>query len=278
MFWSGIADEAGAPLDRQMAAHKELGWTHIELRKVNDTTAANASDDEFKRIHEQLNEAGMQVSCFAGAIANWARDVTDPFEPDIEELKRSIPRMQATGTKFVRIMSYVNNNGLSDAEWRKEALRRIGELARMAEDGGVVLVHENCHGWASQSPENIQIMLGEINSPALKVVFDTGNSTGEERSSFDFCKGLDPEEIVYVHVKDIKLGQGATWPGEGDSEVARTIEDLLKNGYDGGLSIEPHMAAVIHLDKESDPEHMFKTYVEYGRRAMALVEEIQSRI
>ena len=50
------------------------------------------------------------------------------------------------------------------------------------------------------------------------------------------------------------------------------FRDLISSGYDGGLSIEPHLAAVAHLAKEaSDPEQAYKLYLEYGRKLVALV-------
>ena len=33
-YYSGFADEAGADLDTQIKATKELGWSAIEMRKV----------------------------------------------------------------------------------------------------------------------------------------------------------------------------------------------------------------------------------------------------
>jgi sugar phosphate isomerase/epimerase len=273
MFYSGIADEAGKPIATQIQAHRELGWKHIELRQVNELSGiAYAGEDEFKRIHEQLADADIQVSCFASAIANWARDVTGPFEKDIDELRRAIPKMQAMQTPFIRIMAYANEKGLSDAEWRKESIRRLKELARMAEDGGVVMVLENCHGWASQSPTNMTATLGEVDSPALKMVFDTGNWTRDDHTSYEWYRQIDREQIVYVHVKDLDRSGGATWPGQGDSGVEEILCDLFAHGYDGGISIEPHVAAVVHTGAESDPGVMFDSYVKYGRMTMDLVE------
>ena len=34
MILTGIADEAGAPIDAQIAATQELGWQHIESARV----------------------------------------------------------------------------------------------------------------------------------------------------------------------------------------------------------------------------------------------------
>ena len=65
----------------------------------------------------------------------------------------------------------------------------------------------------------------------------------------------------------------ACFAGEGLGRVKDIISDLLAGGYDGGFSIEPHLAAVVHLAKEADdPEEAFKLYTEYGRRLVALVE------
>ena len=85
MFLSGIADEAGKELETQIRAHKDIGFDHIEVRNVGETTLAYASDEEFDQIHAQLNEAGLQVSCFASQLANWAREITGPLDKDIDD-------------------------------------------------------------------------------------------------------------------------------------------------------------------------------------------------
>ncbi|MGF1679490.1 MAG: hypothetical protein ACFCUX_09905 [Candidatus Methylacidiphilales bacterium] len=37
---TGISDEAGPTIAEQIQAHKELGWTHLELRKVDGEEVA----------------------------------------------------------------------------------------------------------------------------------------------------------------------------------------------------------------------------------------------
>ena len=276
MFFSGIADEAGKPLETQIRAHQDLGWKHIEVRSVDDTTLADADDETFERIHARLQEAGMQVSCFAGAVANWAREVSEPDDKDIAELRSSIPRMRKMGAPFIRIMSYANKNGVDEAQWRATAIERIRTFAKMAEDGGVTLVHENCTGWGGLSPRNTLEMLSQVNSPALKLVFDIGNATGHGIDAWEYYQAVR-EHIVYVHIKDIDRTAGrTTWPGEGDAQIPRIVADLLATGYDGGFSIEPHLKAQAHLGTESDPQEMYDTYVEYGRRFMKLMDDVRA--
>lgn len=280
MFFSGISDEAGQSIDTQIRAHQELGWQHLELRLIDGENITAIPDARFEEVFCKVTAAGMKVSCFASAIANWSRPITTDPRVDIEDLRRAIPRMQRFGTPFIRVMSYPNDpeNPLSEKQWRDEAVRRMKTLAQIAEAGGVILAHENCSGWGGQSAENSNILLGEVNSPALKVVYDTGNPVTYGQDPWEYYRAVY-DDIVYVHIKDAKKVDGQdvyTYCGEGDGRVRDTIADLLARGYDGGLSIEPHLAAVIHTGQKADSEALlYDTYTEYGRRLMKIVDEVK---
>ena len=281
MFYSGIADEAAPSLQKQIDAHQELGWNHIELRLVDGTGLTDLSDDDFDRVAGAVEEADMQVSCFAAQLANWARPIDIDFETDVAEMKRAVPRMQRLSTPFIRCMSYPNaKQPLADADWRREAVRRMKELAKLAADGGVTLVHENCHGWGSQGPQQTLDMLADVGSENLKLVFDTGNPIPCDQDAWEYYDGVR-DHVVYVHIKDYKPDgdnkENAVFPGEGSGYVREIITDLFANGYDGGFSIEPHITSVIHRGEEAvDPELAYSTYVEYGRKLEALVKEIRA--
>ena len=280
MFFSGISDESGQPIQTQIQAHAELGWKHLELRAVDSVNLTQLSDAAFDAVYAAVTEAGMGVSCFSSAIANWARPVTGDFAVDVEDLKRAIPRMHRFGTPFIRVMSYPNDpkEPVDEREWRREAIRRTKELSRIAEDGGITLVHENCSGWGGLSAENSNILLGEVDSPALKVVFDTGNPVTYGQDAWEYYQTVR-QDIVYVHIKDARKVDGQdiyTYCGEGDGCVREIVADLLKTGYDGGFSIEPHLAAVIHTGQTADnARQLYESYTEYGRRLMKLVEEVR---
>jgi predicted xylose isomerase-like sugar epimerase len=62
---------------------------------------------------------------------------------------------------------------------------------------------------------------------------------------------------------------------DGQGDVRRVLKDLLDRGYDGGISIEPHVKAVAHdASVDAAAEVKFAAYVEYGRRLMKLLAEI----
>ena len=274
MFLSGIADEADGSINKQIEAHKELGWNHIEIRNVDGENLIDLDDIKFNRVAERLDKAGMRVCCFASQIANWARRISGDFNVDVRELERAIPRMHRLHTKYIRIMSYPNDNW-DENDWRKETMKRLKELTRMAENSGVVLIHENCSGWGGESPEQALDIIETVNSPNLKFLFDTGNKPYREGSPWQVYQKVK-NNIVHVHIKDYqgKEGKKFVFPGEGDCQVNKIIKSLLVSGYEGGFSIEPHMASVVHLDKKAEnPEVAYRLYLEYARKTQSLVEK-----
>jgi sugar phosphate isomerase/epimerase len=87
-----------------------------------------------------------------------------------------------------------------------------------------------------------------------------------------------------VHIKD-GVRDPATgeeryfFPDEGVCDVAVIVNDLLASGYDGGLSIEPHMAVVFHDARITCSERArFDNYLEYGRRFERMLAEALRRV
>jgi sugar phosphate isomerase/epimerase len=283
MIITGIADEGSPELKEQIRIHRTLGWSTLELRLIGKTNVCAIDDEAFDQVCRTLQEEQMEVICFASSIANWARPITSDFQVDVQELERAMPRMQRLGTRFIRVMSYPND-GLSEADWRKEAIRRMKELARIAADGDVVMVHENCSGWGGMSPENQKILLEEVHSPNLQIVFDTGNPVGEghpPEETWDFYQTALPF-IKHVHIKDCsKTEKGEieyTYPGEGQSMVRRVCKSLLDLDYGGAFSIEPHITAQIHLGTSSSGREAEEIYLEYGRRVNAMLAELAESV
>jgi sugar phosphate isomerase/epimerase len=291
MYLTGFADEATADLDGQIRATKELGWQHIESRSVDGVNIHNLSDEAFGAAAEKLHAAGVKVNCFGSEIANWGKQITDPFDITLAEVGRAIPRMQRLGTKLIRIMSYAVLRGRApEDQMEEERFRRLREITRMFGDAGLTAVHENCSNYGGMGWSYTLKMLENV--PGLKLVFDTANPVGtldyasgdpdRMQSAWEFYQHVR-EHVVYVHVKDcrfLELTDGTfsncqyTWPGEGDGDVKRIVQDLVDRGYDGGFSMEPHLGVVFHeAGSETEGETRFRMYVEYGRRFEKLLGE-----
>jgi sugar phosphate isomerase/epimerase len=260
------------------------GWKAIELRLIDGKqTSGNLPDADFARAADAIDAADLRVSAFASAIGNWSRPITGDFELDRKDLQIAIPRMQRTGAKFIRGMSWIGKDVSNDA-WRDEAVRRYKELGKMAADGGIVLLHENCEGWGGLSPANARAFHERVAHPGVGVLFDIGNVTAYGLDAWEFYCAVKPF-IVHVHVKDTKKNPAGgkssvfTMPGEGDSEVRRILTDLLRSGYRGAISIEPHVASIVHTGgHQASPEIRRESYLRYGKMFTTLVADIRREL
>lgn len=288
MYLTGFADEASADIDIQIKATLELGWTNIESRKAGSGNIHDISDEEFDLVCDKLNKARVNINCFGSAIANWGKKIDQPMDSSLEEAKRAIPRMQRLGSKLIRIMSFaVLPDREPDDQMEDERFRRLNVLVPMFLDAGIQPVHENCMNYGGMGYTYTLKLLENV--PGLKLVFDTGNPVFTDdrtkpkpypkQSAWEFYTNVK-NHIAYVHIKDgiwdaEKNETRFTYAGEGDGDVKRIVKDLLDNGYDGGISMEPHLAVVFHDQSvQSADDVRYDNYVEYGKRFMDLIREI----
>lgn len=280
--FTGFTDEAERSLDGQISTLREVGWSAIELRLIDGKNICDFTDEEWKRTWDRLQKEQIQVVGFGGQIGNWARPIDSDFSLDIDELKRVAPRMRQAGTKFLRIMSYPNSesNPLSRSEWRIEAVRRLKELAKIAEGEGIILGHENCSGYG-ETPEGYLDLVEAVNSPALQLIFDTGNNSLHDNNTevtWDYYQKCR-EQITHVHIKCAKPGENGddfvTCYVDEDPVQERILKDLEATGYDGWLSIEPHIKAAIHAGQDVDDSGEGRVvWVNFAKGLEGLVSEI----
>ncbi len=282
--FTGFADEAEKSLEGQISTLKEAGWNAIELRLIDGKNVCDLSDEEWEAAKSKLEVAGIRIVGFGGQIGNWARPVTSDFQKDIDELKRVAPRMRSVGAKFLRIMSWPNDKDapLTREAWKAEVVRRLRELAPIAEAEGVILAHENCSGYG-ETPEGFMELVDAVKSNAFKLILDTGNNSlhfnGNDATwnYYQLCRS----QIVHIHIKSAKPNpEGGDWITchvDEDPVQRRILTDLESTGYDGWLSIEPHIKAAIHAGQDVDDSgEAREVWVEYTRRLGKLVGEIIS--
>ncbi len=279
--FAGFADEVSLHVDRQLEAIQALGWPGIEMRLAGPGRHFDdLTDAEFEATVAKLETAGIQIVGYSSQIGNWSRKISGSFDLDLAELTRILPRVRRTGTTLVRIMSYPND-GWAEREWRAECLRRLRRLARMAEDGGVVLGLENCEGWAGHRPDTSLECLAEVDRPSLQLIFDTGNPVAYGRDPWAWYHAVR-DHVVHVHIKDYvrdasaPAGYRAVLPGHGAGRVRDIVADLKRRGYPGWFSIEPHIVSVIHegRDATGNEAKALEVFLQYGKAFEVLYEEV----
>ena len=291
----GFADEAASGIDGQIEATRMLGWPCIEARGIGGVNIHDLADAEFDMVRARLDAAGIAVNCFGSTIANWSKSVDEPFDATISSVERAIRRMKALGTPLIRIMSYAilfDERGRALADQKKEErFRRLREICNRFLDAGITPVHENCLNYGGMSWEHSLEMLAAV--PGLRLVYDTGNPgiTPDFRKPFPYpnqdareCYDKLRSYAAHVHIKDgaRKPETGEEdyfFPDDGVCDVGLVVEDLLRSGYGGDFSIEPHMAVVFHdASVSASDQARFDNYVEYGRRFERMLGEARRRV
>ncbi|NNF48135.1 MAG: sugar phosphate isomerase/epimerase [Desulfofustis sp.] len=284
---SGFTDEVSDELDVQIRALKELGWSHIDLRTVDGKNVSTLSDEEFARVHRKLEENDIAIACFGSTVANWGRDVISDLERDLEELRTSIRHMHTAGVPYIRIMSYkVSEPEPLGTPMEAQVISSIKKITEIAEDNGVVCLHENCLTWGGQSHQHCLRLLEAVDSPALRLVYDTGNPV-----SMKDVSGTDPyyyqdsylffeqvkEFVDYIHIKDAVVENDEpryVFPGEGGGRVKEILKSAAEERPGLPISIEPHMAVVFHDPSVQAPlEERWSTFIRYGKQALRVAEE-----
>lgn len=277
--YTGFTDEAEKSLEGQISTLKEAGWSAIELRLLDGGNVCDQTEDQWKATFERLQEENIEIVGFGGQIGNWARPITSDFQMDLDELRRVAPRMREAGTKFLRIMSYPNpeENPLSNEDWKAETVRRLKELSTIAEGEGVILAHENCSGYGAYAEGWLELAEA-VDSPALQLILDTGNNSlhdNDNEATWEFYEKTK-SHITHVHIKSAQPNpEGGDWITchvDEDPVQRRILQDLKNSGYEGWLSIEPHIKAAIHAGQDVDDSgEAREVWVEYTRRLEALV-------
>ena len=286
MYLTGFADEVSSNIEDQIRVTKELGWNAIEARSIGKSNIHDISDADFENVCKVLLDNRIHINCFGSTIANWSKKISDPFEISLQEVERTISRMQCLNVKLVRIMSYARCPG--SEQYAEERFRRLKVICDKFLDAGITPLHENCMNYGGMSWMHTVELIKNI--PGLRLVFDTGNpviskdySKTEDRKqdSLEFFKKIH-EHVEHIHIKDAFLDKDKecfVFPGEGDAKILDILKELKHMNYKGGISIEPHMASVFH-----DPDagvasfdESYRIYVEYGKRLMGLLENIDYR-
>jgi len=279
--FTGFTDEAEKTLLEQIATLKEVGWSAIELRLIDGKNVCDQTHDQWSVTRDTLREHGIRIVGFGGQIGNWARAIHTDFQMDLDELHRVAPRMREVDCKFIRIMSYPNlgDNPLSQSDWKQETVRRLKELSKIAEGEGVILGHENCAGYGESAMGFLELVEA-VDSQAFQLIFDTGNNSLHDNNTdvtwdyYQSCK----EHISHVHIKAAKPGpEGEDYVAcyvDEDDVQGKILADLESSGYDGWLSIEPHMKAAVHAGQDIDDSgEARQVWIEYARR----LERLASR-
>ena len=237
---SGFADEISPDLNVQLDVLAKLGISYLEFRGVWDKGVLALTDEEIRTVKEELDKRGVRVSAIGSPIGKIKID--DPFEPHIADFRRAIELAEFFDCKYIRMFSFFVPKGEADAH-RSQVMERLATLLDEAKGHPVILLHENESHIYGDIPRRCLDILETLASPQLRLTFDPANFVMNGVHSFSEGYPLLKDHIEYMHIKDGIMAEKRVVPaGEGDGEVPELLSALKGRGYDGFLSLEPHLA------------------------------------
>ena len=271
---TGFGDEISPVLEEQLDLLEGSGIRHLELRGVNNKSVMEFTNQEITEIKDALNKRGFKISCIGSPIGKIK--ITDDFEEHLEKFKRAIEIAHFFSTPYIRIFSYyMPENEANPGRFKDEVVRRMKEKALIAEEENVILLKENEHDlYYDATPEKCREILDAVGSPNLKALFDAGNFVFADVKPYTLAYPILKDDIVYLHIKDALHKEDkveTTLPGEGEAQFPEILADLKREGFNGFLSLEPHLSMAGKMAGFSGSE-LFKKAIDSLK---AILEKIE---
>jgi sugar phosphate isomerase/epimerase len=249
---SGFADEISPDLTTQLDVLASLDIQHLELRGVWGKNVLALSDAEVETVRATLAQRGIKVSAIGSPIGKIKID--DPFPPHLEAFRRAITVAERLECPYIRIFSFFVPKGEADA-YRAQVMERMKALLGAAQGHAVTLLHENESDIYGDIPRRCRDIHETLATPQLRMTFDPANFVMNQVRPFSEGWPLLKDYVDYVHIKDGLMAEKRVVPaGQGDGEVRELLRELVARGYDGFLSLEPHLKSAGTFSGFSGPE------------------------
>ena len=277
-----ISDEFSKDFEEALKTMKGFGLEWVEIRTVWGVYNTEATPDQVKRIKELLDKYSFKASVIDTALYKCTLPGTQnivgekdayPYSGQMDLLKRAIERGQALGTDKLRIFAFWRTahpeslaTRISDELSKAADLAAKSQMRLMLEDEG------SCNVGTGRE---LAHMLDLVRAPNFGANWDVGNGYWHGEVSYpDGYAALDKKRIWNVHLKDVNCGASTTSeekaeafrkPGERITETSRChtaivgtgqvdlkgqLRALLKDNYQGTMSLEPEYEApgVTHFE------------------------------
>lgn len=236
---TGFADEIDQALFTQVKVLKDLGMSFVEMRGVDGNNLIYHSNEKVKEIKSVLDDNGISLSALGSPLGKIG--ITDAFEPHFEDFKRAVEIAHMMECPNIRMFSfYLPQDGKAE-DYEGEVFERLGQFVDYAKVNGVVLLHENEKGIYGEQAQECLKLMETFYGEHFKAIFDFANFVQCKQDTLQAYELLK-SYISYIHVKDALWADGRVVPaGYGDGNVAAILKDLYESGFEGFLSLEPHL-------------------------------------
>lgn len=239
---SGFSDEIDSDLELQLKGVKELGLDYISIRGVGNKSIGDFDPESFKEeIAPLLEKNSVKISSIGSPIGKIAIDDEEAMEKQLKILDNLCKICNLTGCDYIRMFSFYMPKGEDPDNYKDEVLRKLDAFIDIAKKYNVCLLHENEKDIYGDSPERCLVLAQKLFSDNFALIFDFANFVQVGADTIAAYKLLE-KYLRYIHIKDAVYANDQNVPcGTGDGKIEEILKDLFSKGYDGFLTLEPHL-------------------------------------
>jgi len=244
MFTLGVfTDEIDQDFQRAVDVAREFGLTGLEIRTVWDTNPQDITDEQVARMKEIMAGAGMAVCSIGSPFYKCDIDSPEERAEHIDILRRCIRLANAFDCTVVRGFTFWRKGQAAD-RWQ-EILEAYDEPARLAADGGVTIGIENESATMIGTGEETARFVRDLNRSSVRITWDCANAHDDGEVPYPDGYEAVKDLLCHVHLKDARInpetGKHENCPvGEGEIDIRGQFQALVRDGYDGTVSLETH--------------------------------------
>lgn len=249
---TGFADEAANQKEavQQFSAFAAMGLQYYTIRFIDAgkgvKNVMQLTKSEITHIRHLEDEYGLNVSSLGSPIGKVKLlDVDDgshnKYIPFAKYLKNDVQKAcelaHAFETKLIRGFSFYHPRGTDASEHIPQVVDQLGQIAETCHRSDLIFGLEIEANLVGQSGALLAEIYGQVNHPALMLIFDAGNITSMGNSPHEvFSQYSDMKRgIGWMHIKDYKH------PGPIE-KVSHVDEAALKNFVPADIGDSGHEA------------------------------------
>ena len=237
---SAVSDEISSNIYVQFKTLNKLGIPYFEPRGIDGKNISELDDSEVMALREKMLQYNIQASSIGSPVGKIK--IAEDFEPHFEMFKHVVRIAKMLHAKYIRMFSfYHDGEEWTDTE-RDEVFCRLRKLISYAKEQDIVLLHENEKDIYGDTIEHCLELMREFHCEHFKAVFDPANFVQCGQDTIQAFETLEPY-IAYIHIKDACNDARVVPAGEGEGNIEYLLRELLKKGYHGFISLEPHLGS-----------------------------------
>ena len=267
---SGFEDEAAKDFETQLRTVQSLGMKYLCIRALDGRSIVDFTEEEARNyIRPMLEKYGLAVSSLGSPIGKIDIGDEEGFARQCAELDTLCRIARVLDCRYIRLFSFYMPKGEDPGQYYDLVVAKMRKFIAICDRYGVIPMHENEKGIFGDVGRRCLMLMHAMGNTSLVCAYDFANFIQCDEDTVECYRMLAPW-IRYVHVKDAHYSDHmVVVAGTGDGRLREIFAMLRDDGYDGFLTMEPHLRVFDSLkslestvEEKTVEEGVFRTGIE----------------